>query len=287
MAVPLVLGESLALRPSVFNLIPAVAVRADNVNLIAAAQLAEYVGCIDRVGADVYAIGVGIVDGFCIPDLGGCGRRGSSAACGRGGAAAGSVVVDGEGLAVDGVAVLAGLHVEGGGTGLGYGVGIGEGACLIHGNGLIVYVYAGGGILHDARYLNDRTADREVLGVGAGNSHVYDRYTYKYGVGKGNGFAFALLIYDGNIGGNRQVAVCGEFIGIHRLAGDPELLGNAKGDGLAGYGFLFYNGASLEAHYALLLGVHGDVVSLIAGGGGRSEERRVGKECRSRWSPYH
>src|SRR6266404_9668066 len=24
-----------------------------------------------------------------------------------------------------------------------------------------------------------------------------------------------------------------------------------------------------------------------AGNGGRSEERRVGKECRSRWSPYH
>ena len=24
-----------------------------------------------------------------------------------------------------------------------------------------------------------------------------------------------------------------------------------------------------------------------AGGGARSEERRVGKECRSRWSPYH
>ena len=23
------------------------------------------------------------------------------------------------------------------------------------------------------------------------------------------------------------------------------------------------------------------------GGGRRSEERRVGKECRSRWSPYH
>ena len=26
---------------------------------------------------------------------------------------------------------------------------------------------------------------------------------------------------------------------------------------------------------------------LIAGTPGRSEERRVGKECRSRWSPYH
>ena len=24
-----------------------------------------------------------------------------------------------------------------------------------------------------------------------------------------------------------------------------------------------------------------------SGGRGRSEERRVGKECRSRWSPYH
>ena len=26
---------------------------------------------------------------------------------------------------------------------------------------------------------------------------------------------------------------------------------------------------------------------LRAGGAPRSEERRVGKECRSRWSPYH
>ena len=25
----------------------------------------------------------------------------------------------------------------------------------------------------------------------------------------------------------------------------------------------------------------------FAKNGGRSEERRVGKECRSRWSPYH
>ena len=28
-------------------------------------------------------------------------------------------------------------------------------------------------------------------------------------------------------------------------------------------------------------------VSSISGLGIRSEERRVGKECRSRWSPYH
>ena len=29
----------------------------------------------------------------------------------------------------------------------------------------------------------------------------------------------------------------------------------------------------------------GLVLDMLAGG--RSEERRVGKECRSRWSPYH
>ena len=32
----------------------------------------------------------------------------------------------------------------------------------------------------------------------------------------------------------------------------------------------------------------GEVVGIIGrNGAGRSEERRVGKECRSRWSPYH
>ena len=30
-----------------------------------------------------------------------------------------------------------------------------------------------------------------------------------------------------------------------------------------------------------------NVIQLQATGVGRSEERRVGKECRSRWSPYH
>ena len=27
--------------------------------------------------------------------------------------------------------------------------------------------------------------------------------------------------------------------------------------------------------------------NIVFFGGARSEERRVGKECRSRWSPYH
>src|SRR3712207_8755042 len=34
---------------------------------------------------------------------------------------------------------------------------------------------------------------------------------------------------------------------------------------------------------SLLLGI----AALITSAGLRSEERRVGKECRSRWSPYH
>src|SRR5882762_8773394 len=35
------------------------------------------------------------------------------------------------------------------------------------------------------------------------------------------------------------------------------------------------------------LGLHGGGEDEALDGGGRSEERRVGKECRSRWSPYH
>ena len=31
----------------------------------------------------------------------------------------------------------------------------------------------------------------------------------------------------------------------------------------------------------------GEIVSIVGPSGQRSEERRVGKECRSRWSPYH
>ena len=37
----------------------------------------------------------------------------------------------------------------------------------------------------------------------------------------------------------------------------------------------------LSAIVGVLSGLFG------VGGGFRSEERRVGKECRSRWSPYH
>src|SRR5690554_7364333 len=53
---------------------------------------------------------------------------------------------------------------------------------------------------------------------------------------------------------------------------------------------LLYEGLK---HYFLIQfpqrsGVFKDFVSdVLCGNGDRSEERRVGKECRSRWSPYH
>ena len=39
---------------------------------------------------------------------------------------------------------------------------------------------------------------------------------------------------------------------------------------------------STKGRYALRL-----MLDLAVHNTGRSEERRVGKECRSRWSPYH
>ena len=38
---------------------------------------------------------------------------------------------------------------------------------------------------------------------------------------------------------------------------------------------------------AIILGPKGGAICGLAFGITRSEERRVGKECRSRWSPYH
>src|SRR3712207_2775112 len=47
-------------------------------------------------------------------------------------------------------------------------------------------------------------------------------------------------------------------------------------------------GIELSGQRVLILGAGGAAAAIaVAFGGARSEERRVGKECRSRWSPYH
>ena len=47
-----------------------------------------------------------------------------------------------------------------------------------------------------------------------------------------------------------------------------------------------YGDSLLKFIFSVMFGLKGGLMSLV-GTAARSEERRVGKECRSRWSPYH
>ena len=76
--------------------------------------------------------------------------------------------------------------------------------------------------------------------------------------------------------------------------GAEELAGDVGEDGgLASGDFLLREEEKETREEGVDLNGVGEVVELGAEGGGefgcveRSEERRVGKECRSRWSPYH
>src|SRR5258706_14695543 len=80
------------------------------------------------------------------------------------------------------------------------------------------------------------------------------------------------------------------FAGENEPAREPPLGSETAGDGEEGL-LTFVGRAALDLDELLLArpargfparGEKGDGVGEI-----RSEERRVGKECRSRWSPYH
>ena len=49
----------------------------------------------------------------------------------------------------------------------------------------------------------------------------------------------------------------------------------------------FTNGSGIEPTLSSLTVAEGAVITATIRDEDRSEERRVGKECRSRWSPYH
>ena len=68
------------------------------------------------------------------------------------------------------------------------------------------------------------------------------------------------------------------------MAAAPRAFAQQTGPG--GAAMSFYEKGPVRIHYEQA--GSGFPLLLIAGGGlNRSEERRVGKECRSRWSPYH
>src|SRR5256885_7272459 len=86
-------------------------------------------------------------------------------------------------------------------------------------------------------------------------------------------FVFVILTY---LAGN---AVTAKYLQIPPVPLASELTVFCSALLGAGLGFLWFN-----CHPAQMF--MGDTGSLPIGGA-RSEERRVGKECRSRWSPYH
>ena len=50
---------------------------------------------------------------------------------------------------------------------------------------------------------------------------------------------------------------------------------------------LMFTNAGMNQFKDIILGNHPAKYKRVADSQKRSEERRVGKECRSRWSPYH
>src|SRR2546422_10346608 len=73
----------------------------------------------------------------------------------------------------------------------------------------------------------------------------------------------------------RDVAVAGAVRGEHERIGAPQLALLGGEEALVAH--------QAQHHVAPLHGALGVGPRVV----GRSEERRVGKECRSRWSPYH
>src|SRR2546428_10949257 len=67
---------------------------------------------------------------------------------------------------------------------------------------------------------------------------------------------------------------------LHQISLESKLNGRQKVKG--GNGSI-----SASISTSIIASVIASIITLNLGVGCRSEERRVGKECRSRWSPYH
>ena len=80
------------------------------------------------------------------------------------------------------------------------------------------------------------------------------------------------------------VAMLGGLVAAYLVARELPFLADAPDFVLQDTGVVILAGALI-----CIVGVVDDIFELdaLTKLGGRSEERRVGKECRSRWSPYH
>ena len=80
-----------------------------------------------------------------------------------------------------------------------------------------------------------------------------------------------------------------EIYGIEGMDALPELTKRLMGENFSSISLSFFQSNSEGAIIDCLEAAwHSGVSDLVLNAGVlRSEERRVGKECRSRWSPYH
>src|SRR5690606_41142389 len=97
--------------------------------------------------------------------------------------------------------------------------------------------------------------------------------------------AIGLSNASANNGSSASTSIASSFNTSTAVA-ETNLLGAVTGNSVVVLGNIALNGGSADGGD----GVSGLGGIALAGGGdggdGRSEERRVGKECRSRWSPY-
>ena len=110
------------------------------------------------------------------------------------------------------------------------------------------------------------------------------RYRYLLSIGGiGEILALTIMLETGDIGRFEQVGNCTSYC---RCVGSEHLSnGKKKGQGNAKNGNKYLAWAFVEAaNFAIRFN---EQAKRFYQRKARSEERRVGKECRSRWSPYH
>ena len=118
------------------------------------------------------------------------------------------------------------------------------------------------------------------------DSRKFASWVRKYG--KFNHFLTHVVVYGGQ--GKKQILSSLSTANVYRLS-RVKVLGTCVQPFQSYWGFgVFWGFLDVLELWGVLgcLGVCGCFVFLgYLGILGRSEERRVGKECRSRWSPYH